>query len=184
LTSPIFGVVGWKNSGKTTLLTRIIENFASRGLSVAAVKHAHHAFDIDHEGRDSFRYRAVGASTVAVSSAKRFAIITELRDRPEPSLGELIRHIECADIILVEGFKSEKHPKLEVRRRQALSQTALAPQDPAILAVAADYVIAESHLPVFELDDIETIAAFILDRVTASLRRSELEQLGPENNRS
>jgi molybdopterin-guanine dinucleotide biosynthesis protein B len=135
-------------------------------MSVAVVKHAHHAFDIDHEGRDSFRYRAAGANTVAVSSAKRFAIIAELRDRREPSLAELIEYIE-GDIILVEGFKSEKHPKLEVRRREALNQTALAPEDSAILAIAADFAISESHLPVFGLDDIEAIATFILDRVAA-----------------
>jgi molybdopterin-guanine dinucleotide biosynthesis protein B len=164
LTIPLFGVVGWKNSGKTTLMVRLIENFAGRGLQVAAVKHAHHAFDIDHEGRDSFRYKAAGASTVAVSSAKRFAIMTELRGRPEPTLDELVRHIEKADIILVEGFKAGAHPKLEVRRRAAASGPPLAPNDPAILAIAADFKLEEESIPVFPLDDIDAIASFILRR--------------------
>ncbi len=164
MTAPVFGVVGWKNSGKTTLVVRLISVFAARGLAVAAVKHAHHGFDVDHEGRDSFRYRAAGAGVVAVSSAARFAIMTELRDRPEPTLGELIRHIEGADIILVEGFKRESHPKLEVRRREALNQTPLAPGDPSILAVAADFEPPACELPTFALDDADAIADFILSR--------------------
>jgi molybdopterin-guanine dinucleotide biosynthesis adapter protein len=162
---PLFGVVGWKNSGKTTLIAKLIETFVGRGLKVAAVKHAHHAFDVDHEGRDSFRYRAAGAGTVAVSSAKRFAIITELRGRPEPTLGELVRHIEIADIILVEGFKTENHPKLEVRRSEAASGPPLAPNDPTILAVAADFKLEEGTLPGFALDDIDAIAGFILGQI-------------------
>jgi molybdopterin-guanine dinucleotide biosynthesis adapter protein len=161
---PLFGIVGWKNSGKTTLIAKLIENFTGRGLKVAAIKHAHHAFDIDHEGRDSFRYRAAGASTVAISSAKRYAIMTELCGRPEPTLAELAGHIEDADLIFVEGFKRERHPKLEVRRRAALDQTPLAPADPSILAIAADFEIEAARLPVFALDEIETIGDFILNR--------------------
>jgi molybdopterin-guanine dinucleotide biosynthesis adapter protein len=165
VTIPLFGIAGWKNSGKTTLMVRLIENFSGRGLRVAAVKHAHHAFDVDHEGRDSFRYKAAGASTVAVSSAKRFAIMTELKGRPEPTLDELVRHIEKADIILVEGFKASPHPKIEVRRREAASGPPLAPNDPAILAVAADFEIEDTALPVFALDDIAGIASFILGQI-------------------
>jgi molybdopterin-guanine dinucleotide biosynthesis protein B len=165
VTIPLFGIAGWKNSGKTTLVVRLIENFAGRGLQVAAVKHAHHAFDIDHEGRDSFRYKAAGASTVAVSSAKRFAIMTELRGRAEPTLDELVRHIESADIILVEGFKAGTHPKIELRRREAASGPPLAPDDPAILAIAADFELKDAILPVFALDDIDAIASFILGRI-------------------
>jgi len=165
VTIPLFGIAGWKNSGKTTLMVRLIENFAGRGLRVAAVKHAHHAFDIDHEGRDSFRYKEAGAGTVAVSSSKRFAIMTELKGRPEPTLGELVRHIENADIILVEGFKAGTHPKLEVRRREAARGPALAPNDPAILAIAADFALDDTALPVFALDDIDGIARFILERI-------------------
>jgi molybdopterin-guanine dinucleotide biosynthesis adapter protein len=132
---------------------------------VAAVKHAHHAFNVDQEGRDSFRYKEAGASIVAISSSKRFAIMTELRNRPEPTLGELVRHIEIADIILVEGFKAENHSKLEVRRREAVSGPPLAPADPTILAVAADFKLEEAAIPGFDLDDIDAIAGFILGRI-------------------
>jgi molybdopterin-guanine dinucleotide biosynthesis protein B len=165
VTIPLFGIAGWKNSGKTTLMVRLIENFTGRGLRVAAVKHAHHAFDIDHEGRDSFRYKAAGATTVAVSSAKRYAIMTELKGRPEPTLGGLVRHIENTDIILVEGFKASTHPKIEVRRREAANGPPLAPNDPAILAIAADFELEDAALPVFALDDIDAIAGFILGRI-------------------
>jgi len=163
VTMPLFGVVGWKNSGKTTLMIKLIEAFTARGMTISAVKHAHHAFDVDHEGRDSFRYRAAGAHTVAISSRARFAIMTELRERREPTLEELASAIEGADLILVEGFKNERHPKLEVRRLDALNRTPLAPGDPSIVAIASDYDIDRSHLPVFGLDDVEAIAGFILD---------------------
>ena len=163
MTAPLFGVVGWKNSGKTTLMVKLIAAFTARGLNVSAVKHAHHAFDIDHEGRDSFRYRAAGAQTVAISSRARFAIMTELRERPEPTFEELAAAIEGADLILVEGFKSEKHPKLEVRRLDARDRTPLAPGDPSIVAIASDFALERSHLPMFGLDDVEAIADFVLD---------------------
>jgi molybdopterin-guanine dinucleotide biosynthesis protein B len=169
MTTPLFGVVGWKNSGKTTLMVKLIATLTACGLNVSAVKHAHHAFDIDHEGRDSFRYRAAGAKTVAISSRARFAIMTELHEKPEPALYELVALIEGADLILVEGFKSEKHPKLEVRRRDALAQTPLAPADPSIVAIAADFDIERTHLPVFGLDDVAAIADFILDHHTLRL---------------
>lgn len=168
---PLFGVVGWKNSGKTTLMAKLIANFAARGLEVAAVKHAHHGFDVDHEGRDFFRYREAGARTVAVSSAKRFAVMTELDGRPEPTLAELVRRIGHADIVLVEGFKREPHQKLEVRRREALQRTPLAPQDPSIVAVAADFEIEEAGLPGFSLDSIDAIAEFILARIAPQEQR-------------
>ncbi len=166
MTAPLFGVVGWKNSGKTTLVAKLIAHFAARGLDVAAIKHAHHGFDVDREGRDSFRLREAGARTVAVSSAKRFAVMTELDGRPEPTLAELASHIGDADIVLVEGFKRESHRKLEVRRREALQRTPLAPQDPSIVAVAADFEVEEAGLPVFSLDSIDAIAEFILSRVS------------------
>jgi molybdopterin-guanine dinucleotide biosynthesis protein B len=98
---PLFGIVGWKNSGKTTLMVKLIEHFSAEGLEVGAVKHAHHAFDIDHEGRDTYRFTKAGASTVAISSSKRFAIMTELRDKQEPALAELVTRMSGAGIILV-----------------------------------------------------------------------------------
>ena len=164
MTAPLFGVVGWKNSGKTTLMVKLVTLFTARGLTISAVKHAHHGFDVDHEGRDSFRYRAAGAQTVAVSSRARFAIMTELRGQAEPSLDELTASIKGADLILVEGFKGERHHKLEVRRLDALNQTPLAEADPSIVAIAANFPIHRSPLPVFGLDDVEPIADFILDR--------------------
>jgi molybdopterin-guanine dinucleotide biosynthesis adapter protein len=176
VTPPLFGIVGWKNSGKTTLMARLIANFAARGLDVAAVKHAHHGFDVDHEGRDSFRYREAGARTVAVSSAKRFAIMTEIRERPEPTLAELVQYIERADIILVEGFKSEGHPKLEARRREARDQTPIAPDDASILAIAADFPVEANGLPVFPLDDVEAIASFIAEWIAANAADQECQK--------
>jgi molybdopterin-guanine dinucleotide biosynthesis protein B len=163
VTTPLFGVVGWKNSGKTTLMVKLIAALTAGGLNVSAIKHAHHAFDIDHQGRDSFRYRAAGAQTVAISSRARFAIMTELRERREPTLDELAAATEGADLILVEGFKSERHPKLEVRCLDALNQTPLAPVDPSVVAIAADFDIERSRLPVFGRDDVEAIADFILN---------------------
>jgi molybdopterin-guanine dinucleotide biosynthesis protein B len=160
----LFGVVGWKNSGKTTLVAKLVEEFARRGLRVAAIKHAHHGFDVDHEGRDSFRYREAGASTIIVSSSKRVAIMRELRDQPEPALAELVSHVEQADIILVEGFKREHHPKIEVRRRNAVTHTPLAPEDLSILAIASDHATDAGNLPVFDLDGVAEIAEFILDK--------------------
>jgi molybdopterin-guanine dinucleotide biosynthesis protein B len=171
VTAPLFGVVGWKNSGKTTLMVKLIAAFAARGLNVAAIKHAHHAFDVDHEGRDSFRFREAGAKTVAVCSPKRFAVMTELNGGPEPSLDNLAGRIEGASMILAEGFKRDRHPKLEVRRREA-QHTPLAPGDPSILAIAADYKIDDSALPAFGLDDVEDIADFILSKVAPAPRES------------
>jgi len=153
MTAPLFGVVGWKNSGKTTLMVKLIAAFTARGLNVSAV---------DHEGRDSFRYRAAGAQTVAISSGARYAIMTELRECPEPTLEELAEAIDGADLILVEGFKSEAHPKLEVRRLDTRDRTPLAPGDPSIVAIASDFAVERSHLPTFELDAVEAIADFIL----------------------
>jgi len=165
VTPPLIGVVGWKNSGKTTLIAKLIANFAARGLDVAAVKHAHHGFDVDREGRDSFRYRQAGAQTVVISSAKRFAIMAELNGKPEPTLAELVRHIGKADIVLVEGFKRESHAKIEVRRLEAVHRKPLAPDDPSILAIAADFEVEGADVPVFELGDIDAIAEFILSQV-------------------
>ena len=171
MTAALFGVVGWKNSGKTTLMVKLIAVLTARGLSISAVKHAHHAFDIDHEGRDSYRYRAAGAQTVAISSRARFAIMTDLRERPEPTLEELAAAIKGTDLILVEGFKGEKHPKLEVRRLDAVNRTSLAPGDPSVVAIAADFGIEGSHLPVFRLDNVEAIADFILDHCQLRLSK-------------
>jgi len=162
---PVFGVTGWKNSGKTTLVVRLVAEFVGRGRRVATVKHAHHAFDIDTPGTDSFRHREAGASEVLIVSQARFALMHELRGEAEPAFEEALRRLSPADLVLVEGYKREGHPKIEVRRREAASREPLAPADPSILAVAADYE-AETHgLPLFGLDDVKGIADFIAAHV-------------------
>lgn len=157
---PLFGIVGWKNSGKTTLMVRLIEKFDGLSPKVAAIKRAHHAFDITRDGI-RFGTKAAGAGTVIVSSAKRFAVMTETRNRTEPTLKELVGHIDNADIVLIESFKAENHPKLQVRRRQAVGKVPLVPTNPSIVAVAADFQLDEASLPAFTLNDIDGIAEFI-----------------------
>lgn len=157
----VFGVVGWKNSGKTTLTERLVSELAGRGHLVSTVKHAHHDFDIDLPGTDSFRHRAAGATEVAIVSSGRWALMHELRGEDEPALEEVLARLSPCDIVLVEGYKRGGHAKIEARRVQAFDRTPLAAGDPGIVAVAADHELADEALPVFSLDDIEAIADFI-----------------------
>jgi molybdopterin-guanine dinucleotide biosynthesis protein B len=157
----VFGIAGWKNSGKTTLAERLVAEFVRRGYTVSTVKHAHHAFDIDQKGRDSYRHRAAGSIEVAVVSGVRWALMHELRDEAEPRLQDVLARMAPVDIVLVEGFKRETHPKIEARRREAARQEPLAPIDPMIVAVAADHAQAGELLPVFDLDDVSGIADFV-----------------------
>ena len=159
--APVIAIVGWKNSGKTTLAERLIEEFTRRGLKVASIKHAHHSFDIDRAGTDSDRHRKAGAGEVVVISRQRWAMIGELRDAPEPPLREVLGWFGPADLILVEGFKTEPLPKIEVRRKAVAGEALLAADDPNVLAIAADYA-AEGHgRPVLPLDDVGKVADFI-----------------------
>ena len=158
---PVVGIVGWKKSGKTTLVVRLIEEFTRRGLKVATVKHAHHNFQIDDKETDSARHRRAGAAQVAVVSAKRWALISELGSAPEPDLAEVIGRLRPCDLILVEGYKSAAIPKIEARRSEAFSQQALADSDPNVKAIAADHAAEGRGLPVFSLDDVTGIADFI-----------------------
>jgi molybdopterin-guanine dinucleotide biosynthesis adapter protein len=158
---PVIGIVGWKKSGKTTLVVRLIEEFARRGLKVASVKHAHHNFQIDDKETDSARHRRAGAAQVAVVSAKRWALIGELGDEPEPGLAEVIGWLGPCDLVIVEGYKSAAIPKIEARRHAAMSQETLADGDPNVKAIAADHRADGRGLPVFSLDDIAGIADFI-----------------------
>jgi len=160
-TPPMIGIVGWKKSGKTTLAERLIAEFTRRGLRVASVKHAHHAFQIDDQNTDSARHRRAGSCQVAIVAATRWAIVTELGKAPEPSLAEVIGRLDPCDLVVVEGYKASPIPKIEARRRAAADQRPLAPTDPHIVAIAADHDVAGGALPVFALDDISSIADFI-----------------------
>lgn len=156
----VFGIVGWKNSGKTGLVERLVSELAAHGHTVSTVKHAHHSFDVDRPGKDSYRHRAAGAREVLVASAARWALIHELRGDPEPPLAELLAHLAPVDLVLVEGFKGGDHPKLEAHRAET-GQPLIAPHDAAVLAVASDAAHPGLGRPVFHLDDTAGIADFI-----------------------
>ena len=159
----VFGVTGWKNSGKTVLVERLVAELTARGLTVATVKHAHHGFDVDHPGKDSHRHRAAGAAQVAVASRTRWALMTELRGAPEPTLDALLARLDPVDLVLVEGYKRDRHPKIEARRA-ATAQDLIAAGDDTIEAIASDAPLPGLAVPVFALDDIPAIADFILAR--------------------
>ncbi len=162
--TPVLGIAGWKNSGKTTLVERLVAELTRRGWRVATVKHAHHEFQIDDAATDSARHRRAGAQEVAIVSSARWAIVHELREEPEPALEEVIARLSPADIILVEGYKSAPIPKIEVRRAEQASKEPLAVRDPHVIAIAADHALSGESLPVFALDDIAAIADFIAGR--------------------
>jgi molybdopterin-guanine dinucleotide biosynthesis protein B len=161
MTHRVFGITGWKNSGKTTLTERLVAELTQRGWRISTVKHAHHAFDIDKEGTDSFRHRAAGATEVAIVSGNRWALMHELRDEQEPPLDTILTRLAPCDLVLIEGYKREAHAKIETRRLEAKDRAPLHKTDPAIVAIAADHPIADSPLPVFAIDDIAAIADFI-----------------------
>ena len=156
----VFGVTGWKNSGKTGLVERLVGEFISRGLSVSTVKHAHHTFDVDHPGRDSYRHRAAGAKEVLLVSKNRWAIMHELRDEDEPELSEILKKVEKVDLVIIEGFKRDRHPKIEAFRQET-GTSAIAREDESIVAVAADRSLTDLKIPVFDLNHTSEIADFI-----------------------
>jgi molybdopterin-guanine dinucleotide biosynthesis adapter protein len=157
----IIGLAGWSGAGKTTLLANLIPRIVARGLKVSTVKHAHHSFDLDQPGKDSHTHRLAGATEVLVGSASRWALVHELRGVPEASLGELLKKLSPVDLVIVEGFKREPHPKLEVFRA-AIGKPLLHPDDPHIVAMAADAPVAAARVPVVMLDDVEGIADIVL----------------------
>ena len=161
---PVIGIVGWKDSGKTTLVVRLVEHFAAGGLRVSTVKHAHHSVDPDQPGKDSWRHREAGAQEVLLATAARYALFHELRGEPEPPLDELLARLAPADLVIVEGFKRFAHPKIEVHRA-VRGTPLLAQKDPAIVAVASDEPLPGLHVPVLGLDDIAGIAALIRRRL-------------------
>lgn len=157
----LIGLAGWSGAGKTTLLTRLIPELAARGVSVSTVKHAHHAFDVDQPGKDSHAHREAGARQVLVSSANRWALMTELRGAPEPPLRDLLAHLSPVDLVIVEGFKRDAHPKIEIHRG-ANGKPWLHPDDPAVVAVASDVPLPSDTLPRAHLDDVAGIADLVL----------------------
>jgi molybdopterin-guanine dinucleotide biosynthesis adapter protein len=159
----IFGLAGWSGSGKTTLLTGILPELTARGLSVSTIKHAHHEFDIDRPGKDSWRHRQAGAREVMVASSRRWALMHELRDSPEPTLDELVSQMTPVDLLLVEGFKHHRHAKIEVHR-PSLGKKLLYLEDPWIVAVATDEPFA-ARVPLLPLGDPAAVAAFISDHL-------------------
>lgn len=156
----VIGVAGFKNAGKTTLVEKLVGELTRRGHRISTVKHAHHSFDIDHEGRDSFRHRKAGASEVAVVSRHRWAIIHESREEAEPSLEEILGKLAPCDLVIVEGYKRDPHDKIEVRNLDLLHPE-LAGDDPTVVAIAANGGIAAAPVPVFDRDDVTALAGFI-----------------------
>jgi len=159
--TPVVAIVGWKNSGKTTLTVRLVEELVGRGHRVATVKHAHHAFQIDEADTDSARHRRAGAQQVAVVSAERVAMIRELRDTPEPSLADVLQLLEPSDLVIAEGYKRAPVAKIEARRRASASHEPLALDDPWVIAVAADHETDANGRPAYDLADVSGLATLI-----------------------
>ncbi|MBB4372488.1 molybdopterin-guanine dinucleotide biosynthesis protein B [Bradyrhizobium sp. cir1] len=156
----VIGLAGWSGAGKTTLLTRLIPHFNAQGLRVSVIKHAHHQFDVDVPGKDSWRHREAGAAEVLVASSNRWALMHELRGAAEPRLPELLSKLSAVDLVVVEGFKREPHRKIEVYRA-ANGKPLLFPDDPGIAGIATDAAV-ETRLPTVHLDDIPAVAALLL----------------------
>ncbi|MGR3313752.1 molybdopterin-guanine dinucleotide biosynthesis protein B [Roseovarius indicus] len=159
----LYGVVGWKNAGKTGLMERLVTEITGRGFSVSTVKHAHHTFDVDQPGKDSHRHRVAGATEVLLASRKRIALVHELRDEEEPTLEELLQRLGPVDLVLVEGYKRDAHPKVEAHRAET-GNPLIATDDPTVRAVASDTAL-DLDRPVFDLNDTGAIADFILREV-------------------
>jgi molybdopterin-guanine dinucleotide biosynthesis protein B len=157
----IFGLAGWSGSGKTTLMTLLIPELVARGITVSTLKHAHHSFDVDQPGKDSWRHRQAGAGEVMISSQNRWALMHELRGAPEPSLDELVARMSPVDLLLIEGFKRHPHPKIEIYR-PSLGKPLLHPEDPFVVAIASDEMLPGLSLPLLPLSDVGAIASFIL----------------------
>jgi molybdopterin-guanine dinucleotide biosynthesis adapter protein len=158
----VLGLTGWSGAGKTTLLTLLIPELTGRGLSVSTIKHAHHTFDMDKSGKDSYRHREAGAGEVLIASAARWALLHENRNGDEPGLETLLANLSPVDLVLVEGFKGEDHQKIEVHR-EGLDKPLLCRNDNSFIALAANYRPADLHLPLLDLDDVPALADFVID---------------------
>jgi molybdopterin-guanine dinucleotide biosynthesis adapter protein len=157
----VIGLAGWSGAGKTTLLAKLIPRLIARGLKVSTLKHAHHGFDVDQPGKDSHVHRMAGASEVLVGSANRWALVHELRGAPEPSLAELLKKLSPVDLVVVEGYKREPHPKLEVHRA-VVGKPLLHPDDRHVIAIASDVALPAARVPVVSLNDVEAIVDILL----------------------
>lgn len=159
----VFGIIGWKNNGKTGLMVRLVSEFTGRGLRVSTIKHAHHSFDVDHKGKDSYRHREAGAVEVLLASRERWALMREMRESAgdEPRLADHLARLSPVDLVLVEGYKFDDHPKIEAHRAET-GQPLIARSDRGVVAVASDEPLDDLELPVFALDDTVAIADFIL----------------------
>lgn len=164
----IYGVVGWKNAGKTGLMERLVSEISGRGYSVSTVKHAHHTFDVDHPGKDSYRHRKAGAREVLLASRNRFALMHELEGEEEPSLADLLEKLAPVDLVLVEGYKRDRHPKVEAHRQETGNPLIA---DETVRAIAADTKL-EVDRPLFDLNDTRAIADFILSDLGLPERKS------------
>ena len=165
----IFGLVGWSGSGKTTLVANLVPELMGRGLTVSTMKHTHHNFDIDKPGKDSHQHRLAGATEVLLTGSKRWALLHENRDAPEPSIDDLLARMKEVDLVLIEGFKSHKHQKMEVHR-PAVGKPLLCPEDPTIVAVASDVELPDVTLPVIGLENVAAIADFIVGHLSLEPR--------------
>jgi molybdopterin-guanine dinucleotide biosynthesis protein B len=171
----IIGLAGWSGSGKTMLVTNVIPVLVRRGLKVATVKHAHHEFDTDQPGKDSWLHRQAGASEVAIVSSRRWAIVHELGGAPEPPLGDVLAKLSPVDLVIVEGFKRHRHPKLEVYRA-VIGKPLLHPDDDCIVAIATDAPLPQAQLPVLMLGDVESIATMLQAEALAPDRIGDMDK--------
>jgi len=156
-----FGLVGWSGSGKTTLVTKLVPELISRGFRVSTMKHTHHNFDIDRPGKDSYEHRIAGATEVLITGSARWALLHENRDAPEPPIDDLLARMEDVDLVLIEGFKSHGHQKMEVHR-PAVGKPLLCVDDATIVAVASDRQLIDTDIPLLDLEDVKAIADFII----------------------
>lgn len=156
-----FGLVGWSGSGKTTLMEQLIPELTGRGFSISTMKHTHHKFEIDKPGKDSFKHRMAGATEVAVMSSTRWALVHELREADEPSVDEMIAKMSPVDLVLIEGFKTHTHPKVEIFR-PSVREAMLQPEDETVVAVATDEDLGDLAVPVLDLNNVPQVADFII----------------------
>lgn len=163
--TPVFGVTGWKNSGKTRMVAALVAEFTGRGLNVSTIKHAHHSFDVDREGTDSWQHRQAGAGEVALVSRNRWVIMHELADEDEPPMAEILERMTPCDLIIIEGFKREGHPKIEMIREETRRDAPLWPEDDTIRLIGSADEQADCPLPIFHPDNVGAIADFIADHL-------------------